>query len=104
MKKLKLPHCTKPCKNCPFKKDTMKGWLGEERMKGILNQNSFVCHKTTQDENIETLQCAGFMLIKENESEFVRTAKRFNISLNLKGKELVFESKEACINHHSFDE
>ncbi len=41
----KLP-CTKtPCSNCPFRKDTLDGWLGEDRMREMLNADSFVCHK-----------------------------------------------------------
>lgn len=91
---LKLPYCKSPCKNCPFKKDTLEGWLGEERMTEILEANSFVCHKKTD------LQCAGFMLVKKDESEFVRTAKAFGIDLNLKGQEKVFSSKKQCIKHH----
>lgn len=94
MGNLKLPYCKKPCSNCPFKKDTLEGWLGEDRMTEILKAKSFVCHKNTD------LQCAGFMLIKGDESEFVTTAKMFGIDLNLKGKEKVFNSKQDCINYH----
>ena len=92
---MSLPNCKKPCSNCPFKKDTLKGWLGEQRITEILNQDSFVCHKKTH------LQCAGHMLIKDNENIFVRTANQLNMKLELSGKELVFETKEECIQHHS---
>jgi len=90
----KLPHQIKPCKDCPFRKDTLKGWLGENRITDILSQNSFVCHK-----NIK-LQCAGHMILSSENNSFVRLAKRLNLNLNLIGHELVFESKQECINHH----
>jgi len=73
----------------------MEGWLGEERMREILNQDSFVCHKKTD------FQCAGHMIIKGNENSFVNLAKRLHIKLDLKGNELVFNNVNDCIDHHS---
>lgn len=92
---MSLPNMKSPCKNCPFRKDTLKGWLGKERMAEILNANSFVCHKK------KDLQCAGFMNLKGEESEFVRLANRFGLDTELKGRDLVFETKKQCIEHHS---
>jgi len=91
---MSLPNVKKPCKDCPFRKDTLKGWLGKERMQEILDQQSFVCHKKTH------LQCAGHMLINGNDNEFFRLAGRLGIPLELSGKELVFDSREACAAHH----
>jgi len=93
----KLPHMTKPCAECPFRKDIRKGWLGEERVAGLLNVDSFVCHKKTDK------QCAGHMLISGKNSAYVRMALALDIDLKLSGKHLVFESPEACINHHKDD-
>lgn len=92
---MRLPNVKKPCKDCPFRKDTLKGWLGAERMTEILQCDSFVCHKKTD------LQCAGHMLIKGDENAFVRLANTLGIELQLTGKELVFETTEECIKHHS---
>jgi hypothetical protein len=92
---MSLPHVKKPCAQCPFRKDTLKGWLGAERMAEILHQGSFVCHKKKH------LQCAGHMLINQENNEFVRLAHRLGFSLELSGKELVFDSHDACITHHA---
>ncbi len=92
---MKLPRQKKPCANCPFRKDSIKGWLGEERMRSILNNNSFVCHKNTD------LQCAGHILILDNKNAFVKFAGRLNIDLNMQGRELVFDTAEDCIKHHT---
>jgi len=89
-----LPNVKKPCSNCPFRKDSQKGWLGAERMREILSYTSFVCHKKT------TLQCAGHMLIKGDENAFVQIAERLGVDPNLSGSDLVFETEEDCINHH----
>lgn len=101
----KLPNVKKPCANCPFRKDCRKGWLGKNRSEGIAEQESFVCHKTVdyseEDNQEQRKQCAGFMLMKKEESVFYRTAKIFGMYLGLKGEELVFESKQDFINHHS---
>ncbi len=93
---MKLPNCKKPCKDCPFRKDTLKGWLGENRMTEILKSDSFVCHKNT------SLQCAGHMILRDTNNIFVKTANLMKINLNLSGKELVFNSVQNCINHHKY--
>lgn len=92
---VKLPNVKKPCKDCPFRKDSLKGWLGRERMTEILETESFVCHKKTD------LQCAGHMLINGDENGFVRLAGQMGIQLQLSGKELVFSNKSECIEHHA---
>ena len=94
----RLPHKTQPCKDCPFRKDAPKGWLGEERMAEILNQRSFTCHKTNQN-----MQCAGHMLMNDYGNDFVRMAKAMGITLDLTGHELVFDNHEDCIAHHGED-
>ncbi len=91
---MKLPHVKKPCKDCPFRTDCMKGWLN--RMPEILADDSFVCHKNTK------LQCAGHMLIKRNANAFVRLAGRLRLDLPLKGRELVFKTEAECIAHHEY--
>lgn len=90
-----LPNCKRPCKDCPFRKDSLKGWLGASRMEDILNSGSFVCHKRTY------LQCAGHMLINGVNNEFVRLAQRLEIDLELSGRELIFDTREECIAHHN---
>jgi len=92
---MRLPHVKKPCKDCPFRKDSLKGWLGKDRMTDILKDDSFVCHKNNDH------QCAGHMLIKGQDNGFVSLAKEMNIKLEISGNELVFQSKTDCINHHS---
>ncbi|MDL4860749.1 DUF6283 family protein [Halomonas elongata] len=91
----KLPHIKKPCRDCPFRKDTLRGWLGEARMGEIMAADSFVCHKKTDR------QCAGHMLVKGDDNAFVRLAGRLSIPLELSGDDLVFDSADACIQHHA---
>ena len=92
---LNLPYVKTPCKDCPFRKDCLKGWLGKERMHQILSQSSFACHKD------KTLQCAGHMIIKNLSNKFVNLAYRLNIPLKLLGIKSIFENYDDCINHHS---
>lgn len=92
--RINLPNVKKPCADCPFRKDTLKGWLGKVRMSEILERDTFVCHKKTH------LQCAGHMLIKDDDNQFVRMAKVLGIELELSGRELIFDSEQDCIEHH----
>jgi hypothetical protein len=75
----------------------MAGWLGEDRMNGILQQGSFTCHKTNKK-----LQCAGHMIIKGGENTFVALANRMNIQLDLSGQELIFQNEADLIAHHAY--
>ena len=93
---MNLPNMKKPCANCPFRKDSLAGWLGKDRMTEILEQDSFTCHKTNKQ-----MQCAGHMIILEERNHFYELAVRLNFDLGLSGQELVFESEEDCINHHT---
>lgn len=94
---MKLPNCNKPCKDCPFRKDIIKGWLGSKRMTEIVEAESFVCHKNHK------LQCAGHMLLLEDANVFYRTANIFRHPLKLEGRELVFDTIQEAIEHHKFD-
>lgn len=94
---MNLPHVKKPCADCPFRKDTLKGWLGEKRVSEILDRDTFVCHKKTH------LQCAGHMLINGPDNQFVRMANILGYELDLSGQELVFDSRKDCIEHHTWD-
>lgn len=69
-------------------------------MAGILDQSSFVCHKTTGGNDKDRRQCAGHMIIKGERNDFVDTARMLKIPLNLNGKELVFKTESECIEHH----
>jgi len=93
----KLPCQKAPCANCPFRKDTLKGWLSH-RIDEIVKAESFVCHKNKQ------LQCAGHMILLKEENRFYQLAKRlFGSTFDLKNQDTVFESKDDCIAHHTGD-
>lgn len=94
---MNLPRVKKPCSNCPFRKDSLKGWLGEERMQEIVNADSFTCHK---HKSPNRLQCAGHMLLKGDENAFNRVASAMDIDTQVTGRDLVFTTKEECVNHH----
>lgn len=75
----------------------MEGWLGEDRMSEILKQGSFTCHKTNKQ-----LQCAGHMIIRGEQNDFVATANAMGIALNLSGQELIFQNESDLISHHAY--
>lgn len=95
-----LPAIKHPCKDCPFRKDSLPGWLGESRSKEISECDSFVCHKTT-GVGKEKKQCAGFMLVRGHNSTFLRLATSLGHDLQLTGRELVFQTEKDFIKHHT---
>jgi hypothetical protein len=90
-----LPNVKKPCKDCPFNMNCKKGWLGNDRIIELLYSDSFVCHKRTDK------QCAGHMLINGEANAFVRLAKALEMTIELSGRELVFNNHADCIKHHT---
>lgn len=94
-KRFKIPHAKQPCQNCPYRKDSLKGWLGKSRMTEFLASDNFLCHKNHK------LQCAGHMILKGDGNVIVRTAKLMKIDVILDGKDLVFESEADCVDHHT---
>ena len=71
-------------------------------MTEILNDESFVCHKTTNGLRAKRKQCAGHMLVKREDNAFYQLAIRmgFEEQLGLSGEELVFEHEQDLIKHH----
>ena len=88
-----LPHQKHPCKDCPYRKDSLKGWL-QDSIDGHITASSFVCHKKTD------LQCAGHMILNKSQNTYVALAKAIGVDLGLKGQELIFENRQDCIKHH----
>lgn len=97
---MKIPCIKQPCQDCPFRTDSTKGWLGKKRMTEILESDSFTCHKT--NDLPARLQCAGHMLIKGENNAFVAHAIDIGDDLRLKGRELIFKTEQACIDHHAY--
>jgi len=100
---LKVPeetYCSTPCGNCPWRKDSLKGWLGYERAKELLQSSGFVCHKT-KHLGKRKRQCAGHMLLLGDQNSFVSTARALNLDLDIQGRHLVFDTVEQAIEHHS---
>ncbi len=93
----------KPCSDCPFKKDTLKGWLGCDRADEIANSSSFTCHKTGETGKGNRKQCAGFMILKQEESTFYRLLNHAARQHLLEEEDNIFPSKEIFINHHKKD-
>lgn len=96
----KLPYMQKACSNCPFRKDCLEGWLGESRMEEILQQDSFVCHKTANGSDEAKRQCGGHIAIKRESNIFWRIAKAIGINIEIQNKEELFDNEKDLIKHH----
>jgi hypothetical protein len=107
---MNLPYMKKPCNNCPFRKDSKQGWLGLKRIKEILKQDTFVCHKTLEydDEgnnlnNTTLKQCAGHMIHRKELNVFYRLLKIIKLENTIKGHNLIFSSTKELMKHHNYE-
>jgi len=111
----------KPCNNCPFRTDSLKGWLGSARAKEISfsiihQQGTFPCHKTVdydrEDEEgsgvvtQDSQHCAGAMIMLEHmkkPNQMMRIAERlgFYDYRKLDMKSPVFKNDKQFIKYHS---
>lgn len=69
---------TKPCNDCPFRRNAMRGWLGPWRVETLLRvigHSAFACHQTIRpggdyDEEAPHLEsCAGMAIFLNNKVE-----------------------------------
>jgi hypothetical protein len=116
----------KPCKSCPFRTNSLKGWLGKSRAKEIADalykkDQTFSCHKTVDynssdwdDESGERIyfnregeqHCVGALIMMEKKgyaNQMGRIAERLGIynRNNLVMTSPVFDNQNQFINHHT---
>lgn len=109
----------RPCKTCPFRTDSLKGWLGKGRAKEILEgitakDQTFTCHYTTEfhEETGEVIphsndqHCAGAMILLEKynrPNQLMRIFERLGAydkdALAMDAP--VFDTYEEFVKHHS---
>jgi len=102
----------KSCAGCPFRKDTLEGWLGErakEISDAILNDGNFVCHKTMNLEESKREWCHGAKTLIHKEINI-----KGNLYLRLQAMkgdfdpnlfvpdDDCFNSQTDFINHHKY--
>lgn len=110
---------TKPCKNCPFRTDCRKGWLGKNRAKEISfaileQQGTFPCHKTVDYDSEDgegithqdSQHCAGAMIMLEKmqrPNQMMRIAERLGMYdyRKLVMDSPVFGNSTKFIQHHT---
>ena len=75
-----------PCSECPFRKDSAKGWLGGETAKSTLdyafNEADFACHKTRHKAIDKMSRCRGFLLFMRKMAKSPRYNKPLAECLN----------------------
>lgn len=109
---------TYPCPHCPFRKDSLKGWLGRDRATGIvaslfMHQHTFSCHETIHDdyegegiEEKDAQHCAGALILMERQetsNQLMRVAERCGKydRTKLSMDAPVFEDGNQFIDHHT---
>jgi len=58
-----LDNLKEPCKECPFRKSSLKGWLGgltaRETWDYVLSEFDFACHMTRKKPDAKMSRCKG---------------------------------------------
>lgn len=102
----------KPCKECPFRKNSIVGYLGEElyNPKGFLlqlDENIVPCHLTIDWENEKldrAIPCIGSMQFMNNSGRLSRAGIVARIQRNYGKNENIFQFYHEFIEHHSKNE
>jgi len=73
---------TSPCSDCPWRRDSVKGWLGEmsaQEWRDLAHgEGSADCHALTQP-NGDAWQCAGLAIYRANVCKSVRDPKALRL-------------------------
>jgi hypothetical protein len=105
--------CPKPCKACPFRRDSAKGWLGAydgpEHFIDAHYRAEVVnpCHMTVdydnddwEDRAAEAPQCVGQMVMFRNS---LKLPRRWKLPDDVKHDPNVFSWPDEFIRHHGGD-
>lgn len=105
----------KPCKDCPFKKTSLAGWLGNQKPENIISyleqDHEFPCHNTIpkgsnlvsaeEAKNSETMQhCAGALIMHKKSCKRSRDSKVAQWQSDIKSDDDVFSHKSQFLDHH----
>jgi hypothetical protein len=105
----------KPCKECPFRRDSMKGYLGNasyqpEDFLSTIEHAPIPCHMTVdwEEDDEETIKdkswstpCRGSLRFLNNSLKLPRDPEYANLTrISCKDKN-VFQWKHEFIKHHS---
>ena len=115
----------RPCKNCPFTRKCLKGWLGKARTEELAEEvihgdEFFICHNTLKEVDEDEfgemdgtpLQeghqfCAGALILAERVNpggnRNIRLAKMYGIckTEEISGGAEVFSDVQEFIKHHT---
>jgi len=106
------PCASRPCNDCPWRRKSMPGWLGDDTPEHFLNTAmadiDMPCHQTVNYERPDwetqlgprgtALSCAGQAIFFANILKVSRDRKRRQLKPN---KTLVFASPEEFLKHHN---
>jgi hypothetical protein len=105
----------KLCKQCPFRKDSIAGWLGEashqpEEFLATIENSPIACHMTVDweeddrriDEEIENAPaCLGSLQFHKNSCKQPKDRQYANLVEVVDKNEEVFNWRHEFIKHHS---
>lgn len=101
--------CKTPCGECPFKKTSLKGWLGgitlEETLETANADQDFLCHASGRNE--VKRQCAGRLLYSSKTAKMFRNTVIEDIRLKVRAANPNFKEEILGFDfrsHHSQQE
>ena len=80
-----------PCRECPFKKSSFKGWLGgltaQETHDLVLDEANFACHMTRKKPDAQMSRCKGSQLFLIHHCKLPKKNEALRIALQQTKKE-----------------
>ena len=97
-----LDNLKEPCKECPFRKTSFKGWLGGLTAKDthdyVLNEADFACHMTRKKADAKMSRCKGSQVFLLNHCK----SPKYNMPLK-KALEQTRKEKHNLDDYLGFD-
>lgn len=103
---------TKPCNECPFRRESLAGWLGPwdpDDLLRVIGNSTFPCHRTVKPEDYHNEDaphlesCAGMAIFLNNKVERSRNDSNRCHQELLRGSEhapSVFRTGTEFLDHH----
>ena len=93
---------TRPCGDCPFRRGSLKGWLGghapQEFMVFAMADGAYPCHTRAGALGVSLIQCAGMAIFRANIGKLPRGRRALRLPQD---KALVFGTPGEFLEHHS---
>lgn len=97
-----------PCKECPFTKGSLPGWLGGETLQDtydqVMHEGPFACHMTRHKKDKDMSRCFGSLMFMRKGCKSPKYDIQLKGAVNkieMKGTENILSVREFFVHHNT---